>query len=62
MEFTPWQVLEHRQAADDDGAGDDGDDGDDGDGDDGIAEPVTPPTRSETTDFFNDLAQRFHTI
>ena len=34
MEFTPWQVLEHRQAADDDGAGDDGDDGDDGDGDD----------------------------
>ena len=33
MEFTPWQVLEHRQAADDDGAGDDGDDGDDGEGD-----------------------------
>ena len=32
MEFTPWQVLEHRQAADDDGAGDDGDG--DGDGDD----------------------------
>ena len=46
-----------------DGGGDDGGDGDDGDdGDGGVAEPVTPPTRSKTTDFFDDLAQRFHTI
>ena len=56
----PEEALKVRLANNDDN--DDGDDGDDGDGDDGIAEPVTPPTRSETTDFFNDLAQRFHTI
>ena len=53
---------EDGEGGDDGDDDDDGDDGDDGDGDDGIAEPVTPPTRSETTDFFNDLAQRFHTI
>ena len=55
---TPW--IRHLKDDDDGDGGDDGDDGDDGEY--GVAEPVTPPIRSETTDFFDDLAQRFHTI
>ena len=62
MAPTRTPRIRHLQN-DDDGGGDfDNVNGGDGDGDDGVAEPVTPPTRSETTDFFNDLAQRFHTI
>ena len=58
---TPW--IRHLQDDDDVDNGDfDNGNGDDGDGNDGIAEPVTPPTRSGPTEFFDDLAQIFHTI